>query len=229
MATSGTYTYGFDVADIIEEAYERIGVHMRSGYELKTARRSLDLLLLEWQNRGLNLWKVKDTSQALTAGQSAYTLSAEKLDVIEAVLRVNAGDASNQTDTHMERISVSNYAQKSNKLQTGRPTEYWLERTPSAIILNVWPVPDSVTTYVLHYYYMEQIQESGKPVSNTVDVPLRHIPALTAGLAFQLAQKRPQEAGPLLQALKQQYEEQWNLAADSVREKANAYLVPGGY
>lgn len=228
MATSGTWAFNLDLGEIIEEAYERIGIELRGGYQYRTARRSLDLLMLEWQNRGLNLWTIKSASQTLTAGTSAYTLSGEKVDVIEGLLRTDAGNSSAQTDLHMRRISVSTYAKQTNKLQTGKPINYWIERTPDAITVNFWPVPDSATTYTFFYYYMERVEDTGKPGTNTVDVPARHLPALTAGLAYQLALKHPEAAGavPKLEA---EYEKQWDLAADSVREKASWHVVPGGY
>lgn len=228
MATSTTWAFDLDLSDILEEAYDRIGVPMRSGYDYRKARRSLDLLLLEWQNRGLNLWTVKSDSQTLTAGTSAYTLAGERIDIIEGLLRINAGDTTKQTDLTMRRVSVSHYAHQTNKLQTGRPIQFWIERTPTAIIVNLWPVPDAITPYVFFYYYMERIEDTGKPATNKVDVPGRHLPPLVAGLAYQLALKIPDKF-PLLPALEKEYEKQWALAADSVREKASLFIRPGGY
>lgn len=227
MATSGTYAFNLDIGDIIEEAYERIDMEARSGYDYRTARRSLDLLMLEWQNRGLNLWAVKNASETLVAGTSAYTLSAEKVDIIEAVIRTDAGSATSQTDIHMNRMSISSYARQTNKLQTGKPIQYWLERSSSGITVNVWPVPDSAETYVLNYYYMSRIEDSGKPASNTIDVPARHIPALISGLAYQLSLKKP-GAAQKAPALEAEYEKQWKLASESAREKASWFLRPGG-
>jgi hypothetical protein len=128
MATSGTHSFAMDIKDILEEAYERIGKECRSGYDYRTGRRSLDLLMLEWQNKGLNLWTVKSASQTLTAGTAAYTLDPERVDVIEGLLRTDAGNATQQTDLHMKRISVSHWARQTNKLTTGRPIQYWVER-----------------------------------------------------------------------------------------------------
>jgi hypothetical protein len=228
MATSGTQAFTLDLADLMEEAHERVGKELRSGYDYRTARRSLDLLLLEWQNRGLNLWTVKNASETLVAGTSAYTLTGEKLDIIEGLLRTDAGDSSKQTDLTMERVSVSHYAHQTNKLQTGRPINYWVERTAAAIIVNVWPVPDSAATYTFNYYYLERLEDTGKPASNTFDVPARHLPALTAGLAYYLAMKHP-PAAQMIPLLKQEYEDQWTMASDSVREKASLFISPGGY
>lgn len=228
MATSGTYAFTLDIADLVEEAYELIGSEVRTGYDYRTARRSIDMLLLEWQNRGLNLWTVESASQTLTAGQASYTLSAEKLDIIDALLRTNAGNASSQTDLYMERVSLNDYARQTNKLTQGRPTQFWVDHKDTAITVTVWPVPDSTTTYTMFYYYMKRIEDSGVPGSNNIDVPVRYLPALTAGLAYKLAMKNPQ-ASQLLPVLKQEYEEQWNNASDAARDKASLFIKPGGY
>jgi hypothetical protein len=228
MATSGTYNFTLDLSDIVEEAFERAGLELRSGYDYKTARRSLDLLMLEWQNRGLNLWTVRDTTMALVAGTSSYDLTGEKLDIVEGLLRTDAGDTSKQTDLTMQRISVSQYAHQTNKLTEGRPLQFYVERKPSNITLHFWPTPDATTSYTFAYYYMERIEDSGKPGSNNMDVPDRYLPCLVAGLAYQIASKRPEAMG-LVGQLKQVYEEQWSLAADGSREKAALYVTPGGY
>jgi len=224
MATSGTWNFNLDLGDIIEEAYERLGEELRTGYDYRTARRSLDMLLLEWQNRGLNLWTIKSTTQALVAGTASYALSNEKLDIVDASLRTGSGTS--QTDQYMTRISVDSYARISNKNTTGKPIQYYVERSPTGITLYLWPVPDSAQTYTMAYYYMEQIEDTGKPASNNVDIPSRHLPALVSGLAYQLALKMPEKI-QMAPALKQEYEDQWNLAADASREKASWYLRPG--
>ena len=228
MATSGTTSFTLDVSDIMEEAYERAGLELRSGYDSKTARRSLDLLMLEWQNRGLNLWTVRNGSQALTAGTASYDLTADKLDIIEGLLRTDAGDTSKQSDLTMQRISVSQYAHQTNKLSQGRPLQYYVERKPTGITVHFWPVPDATTSYTFEYYYMERIEDTGSPASNNMDVPARFLPCLVSGLAYQIASKRP-EAMQMAPMLKQVYEEQWALAADAAREKAALYMAPGGY
>lgn len=226
MATSGTTDFTLDISDIVEEAYERIGGEFRSGYNYKTARRSLDLLMLEWQNRGLNLWTVKNASQQLTVGTASYALSAEKLDIVDASLRTDAGSETNQSDLIMRRISVSEYSHITNKLQQGTPTRFYVQRATTGITLHVWPVPD--TADVINYYYIDRVQDSGKPASNTLDVPVRYLPCLVSGLAYYLSLKTPgaMQVAPML---KQEYEEQWNLAADASREKASLFVSPGGY
>jgi hypothetical protein len=228
MATSGTYAFTLDIADVIEEAYERIGKESRTGYDLQTARRSMDLMFLEWQNRGLNLWTVKNASLTMVPGQLAYPLEQQELDIVEANIRTNEGSQNSQTDIHMRRISISRYAQQTNKLTTGRPIQYWVEKAARGITLNVWPVPDATESYVVNYYYMCRVQDTGKPLSNDLDVPIRFLPVLVAGLAYYLALKTPDAADkiPLLEGI---YEKQWNLAADSARNKASFQVTPGGY
>lgn len=227
MATSGTYAFTLDLGDVIEEAYERVGRRLDTGYDYQTARRSLDMLLLEWQNRGLNLWTIKDTSVTMVAGQGSYDLSEEKLDVIEATLRTNAGNANSQTDISMKRLSISNFARKTNKLLQGRPTQFWIERKTTGITMHVWPVPDSAD-YAVNYYYMTRIEDTGKPASNNINIPVRYLPALTAGLAYYLGLKTPQ-AAPMMQGIKAVYDEQWELASDAARDKASFFVKPGGY
>ena len=128
MATSGTTTFTLDLSDIFEEAFERAGSELRSGYDYRTARRSLDLLMLEWQNRGLNLWTVKFGTQALTAGTSSYTLDGKIFDIVEAFIRTDSGDVDNQFDQNLTRISISQYSHLSNKLSKSKPLQYFVER-----------------------------------------------------------------------------------------------------
>ena len=228
MATSGTYSFNLDLSDILEEAYERAGLELRSGYDYRTARRSLDLMFLEWQNRGLNLWSVQEGTQTLTAGTGRYALTSDQLDVIEASLRTDDGDVNKQTDLTMSRISISQYSHLTNKLTQGRPIQFWIEKDPGAIALNVWPVPDDAVTYKINYYYIQRVEDTGSPASNNVDIPARFMPCMAAGLAYYISVKRP-EASERAPLLKQVYDEQWDLAADADRDKSSFYMVPGGY
>jgi hypothetical protein len=225
MATSGTFNFTLDLADVMEEAYERVGGEMKTGYDYKTARRSLDLLMLEWQNKGLNLWTVKNASLPLVAGTGTYALTNEKLDIIEGLLRTDEGDPTKQSDFSMRRVSVSNWARQTNKLSEGRPTQYWIERTPDNINVHLWQVPDSTQSYVFNYYYLERIEDAGKPANNTMDVPARYLPVLVAGLAYYIGLKTP-AAVQIIPALKQVYDEQWDLASDAAREKAGFFVKP---
>ena len=228
MATSGTYAFNLDLGDAIEEAFERAGLQLRGGYDYRTARRSIDLLMLEWQNRGLNLWTVQEGSQALTAGTSRYTLSSDVLDLVEAFIRTDVADVSSQFDQTLSRISISQYAHLSNKLTQSKPLQYYIEKDPSAISVNLWPSPDAQKTYTLIYYYMQRVEDSGSPASNNIDIPSRFLPCLVAGLAYKLSLKLGGQADRSIM-LKTDYEEQWNLAADADREKASLQLSPGGY
>lgn len=224
MAVSGTYAFNLDLSDAMEEAFERAGLELRSGYDYRTARRSINLLMLEWQNRGLNLWTVKEGTQALTSGTSAYALDAKIFDIIEAFVRINAGNTSTQQDQTLTRISVSQYAHLSNKLSESKPLQYQIDKAPSQITVNLWPVPDK-STYTFVYYYLERIDDAGSAASNNMDVPARFLPCLVAGLAYQLTLKFP-TASDRSAVLKADYEEQWNLAADADREKASLYVAP---
>ena len=147
MATSGTFAFNLDIGEAIEEAFENIGVELRTGYDYKTARRSIDLLTLEWQNRGLNLWTVKFGTQALTAGTSSYTLDGKIFDIVEAFIRTDSGNVSNQFDQNLTRVSISQYSHLSNKLSQSKPLQYYVERTPTGIVVNLWPSPDDQKTY----------------------------------------------------------------------------------
>jgi hypothetical protein len=185
-------------------------------------------MMLEWQNRGLNLWSVDFATQALTAGTNQYTLDGKVLDIIEAFVRTNAGEVNQQFDQSMTRISVSQYSNLSNKLTQSKPLQYYVERNVDSITINVWPTPDDQETYQFGYYYMERVEDAGNSAANNIDVPARFLPCLVSGLAYQLSLKYP-SAGARAQALKADYEEQWTLASDSDRNKASLYVSPGGY
>lgn len=228
MATSGTYTFDLDLADVMEEAFERAGTELRSGYDYRTARRSLNLLMLEWQNRGLILWTVRNTTQALTEGTSAYSLGADVLDIVDASIRTDAGSVTSQFDQSMTRISISDYSQLSNKLTQSKPLQYYVEKNPEGIVVHLWPAPDGQETYTFSYYYMQKIEDAGSPASNNMDVPARFLPCLVSGLAYQISLKYP-ESTARAQMLKADYDEQFTLAAESDRNKASLFISPGGY
>jgi hypothetical protein len=223
MATSGTTNFSLDLTELVEEAFERVGSELRSGYDLKTARRSLNLLFADWSNRGINLWTIEQGSQVLTPGTATYNLPSDTVDLLEHVLRTGAGVAATQSDLTITRISVSTYATIPNKLQQARPIQIYINRqaTPN---FTVWPVPDSSQTYTLVYWRLRRIQDAGNGI-NTMDVPFRFVPAMVAGLAYYLALKIPSgvERLPILKA---QYDEAWELASSEDREKAAIRLVP---
>lgn len=224
MATSGTTTFNLDLTELVEEAFERCGGELRTGYDLKTARRSLNLLFADWANRGVNMWTFEQGSIVLVPGQSTYDLPASTVDLLEHVIRTGAGSASTQADLTITRISVSTYATIPNKLQQARPIQVWIERKTSVPTITVWPVPDDSQTYTFVYWRLKRIDDAGNGV-NTMDVPFRFIPAMVAGLAYYLAMKVPGGA-ERLDVLKQQYDESWQLASDEDREKASVRFVP---
>lgn len=223
MATSGTAAFNLDLSEIIEEAFERCGSELRTGYDFKTARRSLNLLFADWANRGINMWTFEQGTQTLTAGTATYDLPADTVDLIEHVIRTGAGSQSTQADLTITRISVSTYATIPNKLSQGRPIQIWIERlnTPR---FTVWPVPDNTQTYQLVYWRLRRIDDAGNGV-NTMDMPFRFIPAMIAGLAYYLSMKIP-GAMERMGSLKAQYDEAWMLASDEDREKAAVRFVP---
>ena len=223
MTTSGTTTFNMDFTEIAEEAWERAGREMRSGYDLRTARRSMNLMTIEWQNRGINMWTIDEGTINLVEGTSAYVLPADTIDLMEHQIRTGAGNAATQSDLTISRISVSTYASIPNKLYQGRPIQLYIERLRDAPVVNVWPVPDS-DNYVLYYWRMRRIEDAGSGVQ-TSDMNFRFLPVLVAGLAFYIAMKIP-ELVERIPMLKQAYEEQFELAAGEDREKTSARFVP---
>jgi hypothetical protein len=223
MTTSGTSAFNLDLTEIVEEAFERVGSEMRTGYDLRTARRSLNLMFADWANRGVNMWTFEQGSINLVPGQATYPLPTDTVDLLEHVIRTGAGSASTQADLTITRISVSTYATIPNKLQQARPIQVWIERLNTPRI-TVWPVPDNSQPYTFVYWRMKRIQDAGNGV-NTMDMPFRFIPCMVAGLAYYLALKVPGGA-ERLGILKQQYDEAWQLASDEDREKASVRFVP---
>jgi hypothetical protein len=223
MATSGLSNFNLDLTEIVEEAFERVGSEMRTGYDLRTARRSMNLMFADWANRGLNMFTYEQGSIVLVPGQATYNLPEDTVDLLEHVIRTGAGSASTQADLTITRISISTYATIPNKLQQARPIQVWIERlnTPR---FTVWPVPDNTQTYTFVYWRLRRIQNAGNGV-NTMDMPFRFLPCMVAGLAYYLALKVP-NGTERLQVLKQQYDEAWDLASSEDREKAAVRFVP---
>jgi hypothetical protein len=223
VASSGSTDFTLELIDAIEEAGERCGVEIRAGHQVRTARRSLNLLLMEWANRGINLWTLEKVELLLVAGIDKYVLPADTIDIFEAVIRTGVGPAS-QTDLILNRISAAVYATIPNKLSPGRPYQMWIDRQPLAPVVVLWPVPSGTPVYTMVYWRLRRMQDAGTGL-NTQDIPFRFLPALIAGLAYQMAMKFP-EGFSRLEALKAQYDEAWTLAADEDREKAPTRLVP---
>ena len=185
MTTSGTTAFNPDLTEIVEEAFERCGGELRTGYDLRTARRSLNLMFTDWASRGINMWTMEQGQQILTPGTATYNLPADTVDLLDHVIRTGAGSASTQADLTITRISEPTYSSIPNKLQQARPIQIWIERlnTPR---FTVWPVPDNSQTYTLVYWRLRRIQDAGDGV-NTMDMPFRFYNAMVAGLSYYLA------------------------------------------
>ena len=228
MTVSGTTTFNLDLTELVDESYARTGYELRSGWDLRTARISLNLMLTSWANRGINLWTLDSGTIPLVAGQATYDLPADTVDLLEQVIRTGAGNPATQSDLTISRISVSTYATIPNKTTQGRPIQVWIERLRDAPRITVWPVPNQGTLlnpyYIFAYWRMRRIDDAGDG-SNTMDVPYRFYEALVAGLAYHLALKVP-GGMERLQILKAQYDEAWDLAAGEDREKAAIRFVP---
>jgi hypothetical protein len=224
MATSGTTSFSLDVIELVEEAYERAGLELRGGYDLRSARRSMDLLFREWENRGINLWTVEERTQALSTGVQTYTLGADIVDLLEHMIRLPiTGGTTSQTDYIVSRISVSTWATRTSKLQRSRPTEIYIDRQRDAPQITLWPSPDR-DDYTLVYWVMRRMEDAGT-YTNTGDFPFRFYEAMCAGLAYRIAMKK-REVADRLPMLKAEYEAQYALAAEQDREKADSRFVP---
>jgi hypothetical protein len=228
---SGTSTFNLDLNNLVEEAFERCGSELRTGYDLKTARRSLNLLTIEWANRGINLWTIEQGTIPLVQGQITYDLPVDTIDLLDHVVRTGTGQ--NQQDINITRISESTYITIPNKNAQGRPIQVWINRQSGASYptgvknptVNVWPAPEQSNYYSLFYYRLRRIQDAGEGGSHMQDIPFRFLPAMVAGLAYHLSLKIP-EAFPRIEMLKAIYEETYQQAADEDREKAAIRLAP---
>ena len=214
MAVSGSTNFELDVSDYIEEAFERCGLEVRTGYDLKSANRSLNLMLSEWANRGLNQWTIAQRTQTVTADDKEYSIGTDVIDILSAVVRRD------NVDFTMERISRDQYLSIPNKATTGRPSQFFLDRqtTPN---LKVWPAPEN-STDVIHYDALTRIDDSDA-FTNTLDIPFRFYPCLAAGLAYYIAIKRSPDRVQLLKAV---YEEEFDRAMQEDRDRASFNVVP---
>ena len=219
MATSGTKTFQLTIADTIEEAYELAGLELRTGYDAETARRSLNIMFADWANRGVNLWTIEQVTTNLTAGTSSYTLNSFDIDIVSAVIRQING--STTTDIQLTRIGRSEYLNIPDKASTGRPTQYFLDRQTTPVV-KVWPTPDSAATYRLVANTIQRIDDVTASAQDQ-EIPSRFMPCMASGLAYYIALKKNPERVPLL---KQQYEQDFQLAADEDRGRASLHLVP---
>jgi len=224
MATSGTTAFNLEISEVIEEAFERCGLQSKTGYDIETARRSLNLLSLEWVNRGLNFWTVEQGTKTLVAGTSTVTMDSDTVDLIQYWIRDGSGTS--QSDLPISRFSVSQYSSIPNKLTEGRPVNLYIDKQRAAPVVYLWPTPNKDYTFV--YQRIRRIEDTGAVGSNNPDVPARFLPALVSGLAFLISQKYP-EAFVRSAELKAEYEFQWQLAEQEDRDRASVHFVPGGY
>jgi hypothetical protein len=231
MTTSGTTTFNLDLANLIEEAFERCGAELRTGYDMRTARRSLNLLTIEWANRGINLWTIEQGSITLSPGVATYPLPVDTIDLIDHVIRTGTGQ--NQTDINITRISIDTYSTIPNKNAQGRPIQVWIDRQSGATTstgvnsptITVWPVPQQGQPYTFVYWRLRRIDDAGEGGTKTQDIPFRFLPCMVAGLAYYLSMKL-KGAEARIEMLKQDYEQQWTLASEEDREKAPVRFVP---
>ena len=214
MAVSASTDFELDVNDYITEAFERCGQEIRTGYDLKTAKRSLNLMLAEWANRGLNQWTVEQTTVTLTQGTGDYALGTPTIDILNAVVRRS------NTDYALERISRSDYINIPTKSTQGRPSQFFVDRQINPT-LKLWPVPENSTDQLV-YYYITRIEDAGTS-QNTTDVPYRFLPCMVAGLAYYLSLKKAPERVQLLKAV---YEEEFQRAADEDEDRVALKLQP---
>ena len=214
MATSNSRDFDLDVAELVEEAYERCGLEIKTGYDAKTARRSLNLMFADWANRGINLWTVQLGTQALTAGTTEYTLTSDVVDLLEVVVRRN------NTDFQVQRISRSDYQNLPNKTTAGRPSSIYVDKQIAPKI-NLWPAPEN-STDVLRYYFIQRIQDADAAINN-MDAPFRFLPCMAAGLAYYLSVKK---APDRVQLLKSIYEEEFQRASDMDQDRVPTRLTP---
>ena len=214
MTTSSSTDFNLDVAEYIEEAFERCGLEAKTGYDLQTARRSLNIMLAEWANRGLNQWTIEQRTQALTANDSEYSLDTDIIDILSVVVRRSG------TDFSMTRISRDTFINLPNKTSTSRPTQYFLDRqiTPN---LKLYPTPENSTDVII-YDALTRMQDADTQV-NTLEIPFRFIPCLTAGLAYYIAMKR---APDRIQLLKTVYEEEFERAMAEDRDRSAFNVSP---
>jgi len=214
MTVSGSKNFELDVADYVEEAFERCGLEVRTGYDLKTARRSLNLLLADWANRGLNQWTIKQRSLTTVTADGEYDLSTDVIDVLSVVVRRSG------TDYSLERLSRDQFLTIPNKTTQGRPNQFFLDRqlTPN---LKIWPVPENSTDVVI--YDALTRMDDADDYTNTMDLPFRFYPCLAAGLAYYIALKR---APNRVQMLKAVYEEEFDRAATEDRDRSSFNVVP---
>jgi len=214
VTVSGSTDFELDVSDYIEEAFERCGLEVRTGYDLRTAKRSMNIMFAEWANRGLNQWTIKQRTQALTQGTADYTLDGDVIDVLSAVIRRAS------TDINIEKISRDEFLNIPNKSTQARPSQFFIDRQITPVV-KLWPAPEN-STDILVYDCLTRIDDADTQ-TNTLDVPFRFYPCLAAGLAYYLSIKR---APDRIQMLKAAYEEEFDRALAEDRDRASFNVTP---
>ena len=242
--TSGTTTFDkdFSIDEIIEEAFERLGIQNVTGYQLKTSRRSINIMLQEWGNRGIHYWEIDETNMDLIEGQSDYDFFRSSADgtsavttptngitgmsdVLEAQLRSNRTQTT-QSDSPMTKVDRSTYAGFSNKLSKGTPNQYWVERFIDKVRIHIYPTPDSTNASKdMHFYFIKRIQDAGA-YTNATDVPFRFVPCMVSGLAYYLSMKY---APQLMQGMKLVYEDEFQRALQEDGSASSTYITPKAY
>ena len=219
MAVSGTYSFNLDIDEVIQEATEMIGGEDTLGHEPASARRSINLMLKDWQNRGVLLWTTETTAVTVSTSVTSYDLSSSTVDALEVVLRRD------DTDIQLERISPEEFLLIPRKTQTGRPSQYSIRRGRDNPVLSVWPIPEN-TTDVLYIERISELQDVNKSAIQNADLPKRFLPCLTCGLAYYMSMKRPLVPRDRIEMLKVNYEETLMRAMLEDREKSVMKVVP---
>lgn len=219
MAVSGIYNFNLDIDEVIQEATEMIGGESTLGHEPASARRSINLMLKDWQNRGVMLWTTSTSSFTVAASTASYSLDSSTIDALEVVY------SKDNTDTQLERITSEEYLLIPNKTQTGRPSQYSIRRERDNPVLRLWPLPDNSSDSVKLEIFRE-LQDINKSATQNADIPKRFLPCLTMGLAYYMSMKRPLVAPDRIQMLKANYEELLMRAMEEDRQRASMHIVP---
>ena len=219
MAVSGTYDFNLDIDEVIQEATEMIGGEDTLGHEPASARRSINLMLKDWQNRGVLLWSTSVSSVTVAASTANYSLSSSTIDALEVVLNRDS------TDIQLQRITPEEYLLIPNKTQTGRPSQYSIRRERDNPVMSVWPIPDN-STDVLKIEIISELQDVNKSAIQNADLPKRFLPCLTCGLAYYMSMKRPLVPENRIMMLKANYEELLMRAMEEDRERASMFIRP---
>ena len=218
MASSGLTNFDLPIDDIIEQAFEKIGGQPISGEEARSARICLNLLMTEWQNRGVLLWKLEDSEVFLSSGQTNYTLDTDIIDSIQTTINVNSNDL------EINRITYQDYMKLPDKTQTGRPTQFAFLRGKDRVTMYVWPTPDN--SYTMNLLAMTRVQTVSKSAVETADIPFRFLPPLIDGLAYKMSTRRPGIDPGRITLLKQEYEESFNFALEEDRQRTSMKILP---